>query len=47
MTSPNESDAFERASFNSLATLGEADANNDGFPDVVEFALGTDALAVD
>jgi sialidase-1 len=40
-------DAFERTSFNSLETLSEADADNDGFPDAVEFAFGTDALAPD
>jgi sialidase-1 len=40
-------DTFERTNFNSLDTLGDADADGDGFPDAVEFALGTEALVGD
>jgi sialidase-1 len=38
-------DAFERTTFSALAVLGNGDADADGAADVLEFALGTDALS--
>lgn len=40
-------DAFERATYGALDVVERGDTDGDGFPDAVEFALGTDALAAD
>ncbi|HEY4414414.1 MAG TPA: sialidase family protein [Verrucomicrobiae bacterium] len=38
-------DSFERASYGSLSVVGAGDTDADGVTDLMEFALGTDALS--